>query len=185
VSASLESRLVAAADAERRRIERTLHDGVQQNLVAIAVNLQLARRLGGGDSAALTELLDEIAADVSDALEQLRVLAHDIYPAVLVDRGLKAALGTLPATVDAGELGPHSPEIEGTVYFACSEAVRGAPPGTLPRVRAWEEPSAIAFEVAADGLGEGQQVIADRLAALGGQLEIAPGAISGRIPLAP
>src|SRR2546425_5672749 len=86
------ARVVAAADAERRRIERDLHDGAQQHLVALAVNLQLALQLADTDSAAAKALLEEMSADVREALDGVRELAEGIYPPLLLDRGLTDAL---------------------------------------------------------------------------------------------
>src|SRR5438876_4805643 len=86
------ARVVAAADAERRRIERDLHDGVQQHLVALAVNLQLARQLADSDPEALRSLLDDLTRDVHEALESVRALARQVYPPLLLDRGLAEAL---------------------------------------------------------------------------------------------
>src|SRR5436309_1484166 len=86
------SRVVAAADAGRRQIERDLHDGAQQHLVALSVNLQLARRLLENDPAAAVALLDEIGRDVRTALDDVRALAYRVYPPLLLDRGLVEAL---------------------------------------------------------------------------------------------
>src|SRR6266508_4113991 len=86
------ARVVAKADGERRRIERGLHDGVQQHLVALAVNLQLARELVGSDPSAAKTLLEEVGQDVRDALESVRALAYGVYPPLLLDRGLTEAL---------------------------------------------------------------------------------------------
>ncbi len=86
------ARIVAASDAARRQIERNLHDGAQQHLVALAVNLRLARKLSETDPAASAELLDDLAEGLNDAVRELRALAHGIYPPLLVDRGLAEAL---------------------------------------------------------------------------------------------
>src|ERR671934_2680017 len=94
------ARVVEAADAERRRTERELHDGVQQHLVALAVNLQVARQLADSDPDALKELLDELTRDVHEALESVRALARQIYPPLLLDLGLANALRN--AAVEAG-----------------------------------------------------------------------------------
>jgi len=85
-------RVLAAGDAERRKIERTLHDNVQQHLVALAVNLQLARTLVRSDAAGAIALLEEMSRDVREALESVRAMAQEIYPPLLVDRGLADAL---------------------------------------------------------------------------------------------
>ena len=89
---ALRARLVAAADNERRTIERSLHDGVQQDLIAFSVRLQLVRRLAVTDVGAATAMLDELGQDVREALDRLRILANEIYPSVLEARGLTEAL---------------------------------------------------------------------------------------------
>jgi signal transduction histidine kinase len=201
------ARVVAAADAERRRIERDLHDGAQQDLVALAVNLQLARQLAHSDPAAVPALLGEIAADARRALEEVRDLAHGIYPSLLLDRGLAEALRAaaaaagLPARVEAVHLERYAPDIEATVYFCCLEALRNAArhagPGARATVRAWHEDDALRFEVVDDGAGfdPGEQPIGtgvtgmhDRVGAQGGELAITSHAgrgvrIAGTIPL--
>ena len=107
------ARIVAAADAERRRIERNLHDGAQQRLVALAVKLGLARRLVDADPDQTRGMLDELRDELKDAVEELRNLAHGIYPPLLMDQGLAAALGsaaqraTIPTRVEAGPLGRY------------------------------------------------------------------------------
>jgi signal transduction histidine kinase len=203
------ARVVAAADAERRRIERELHDGAQQHFVALAVNLQLARQLTDSDPAAVKPLLEEIARDVREALEEVRELAHGIYPPLLLDLGLVEALHAaaseagVPTRVQAPDLDRYSPEIEATVYFCCLEALdnaaRHAGPGARATVRAWRERDALRFEVVDDGAGfepdarppgAGLTNMSDRLGALGGRLSIRsePGQgtrVCGSIPLAP
>src|SRR5207302_779315 len=114
-------RIVAAGNLERRRIERNLHDGAQQHLVAIAVKLRLARQLAERDPAKSGGLLGELGGDIDDALQQLRDLAHGIYPPLLADKGLPQALesaarrATLPTRVEAEEVGRHAAEVEATV----------------------------------------------------------------------
>jgi signal transduction histidine kinase len=177
------ARLVASADADRRRIERELHDGVQQHLVALAVKTQLARALADADPVAMRAMLDEIAADVRTALEELREVAHGVYPSLLLDRGLVEALESLPANVEVGTLGRYPPEIEAAVYFACLAALGGT--ATRSRVRAWQGPAGLVFEVTGDGLGDGLEGLRDRLAALGGRLEVSGRTVVGTIPLPP
>jgi signal transduction histidine kinase len=201
--------VVAAADAERRRIERDLHDGAQQHLVALAVNLQLARQLADSDPAALPALLEEILQDVREALESVRELANGIYPPLLLDRGLAEALHSaasatrIPARVDSAPVDRYPLEIEATVYFCCAEALqnadRHAGAGAHASVRAWEEQRELVFEVLDDGagfdpdtapLGAGLTAMSDRVGALGGRLTIASARgggtrVSGTIPLTP
>ena len=202
------ARVVALADAERRRIERDLHDGAQQHLVALAVNLQLARQLADSDPAAVKALLEEIGLDVREALENVRALAHGIYPPLLLDRGLSEALraaaaaATIPTRLEASAVARYPPEIEATVYFCCIEALRNAAahagPGATATVRLWRDGDTLVFDVTDDGVGfeetkprgAGLDNMGDRLGALGGQLTIStePGRgarVSGTIPLAP
>jgi signal transduction histidine kinase len=201
------ARVVAAADAERRRIERDLHDGAQQHLVALAVNLRLARELAGSDPGAARGVLEELSSDVQDALENFRNLAHGIYPPLLVDRGLAEGLRAavsrahLPARVDAKALARYPSDVEATVYFCCLEAVQNvakhAGPGVRATVRVWEEGEGLRFEVVDDGRGfdadatprgAGLANMSDRVGAHGGRLTItaSPGRgtrVAGAVPL--
>ena len=128
------ARIVATGDAERRKIERNLHDGAQQHLVALAVNLRLAARHGRPTiPSAAAEMLDELADDVQDTIQELRDLAHGIYPPLLMDSGLpealRAAAGTQPARRRASTPRPsagYPTEIEAAVYFCCLEALQNA-----------------------------------------------------------
>jgi signal transduction histidine kinase len=201
------ARVVAAADAERRRIERDLHDGAQQHLVALAVNLRLAREFAESDPLAARAVLEQLAGDVHEALEEIRDLAHGIYPQLLVDRGLsegiRAAVSRAPVRtrVEIGAIGRYRPEVETTVYFCCLEALQNvgkhAGPDALATVRLWEEQGGLRFEVTDDGSGfdphtepqgSGLTNMSDRLGALGGRLSVitAPGdgtRIAGAVPL--
>jgi hypothetical protein len=172
-------RLVAAADADRREIERALHDGPQQHLAALSVNLQLARQLIDSDPAAARARLDEVGRDVHAALDELRELAWRVYPSLLADHGLASALpaGLPDAQVQASALGRYAPEIERAVYFACLGASGSS-------VRVWEEGLNLRFEV--DGArtdGEELLVICDRVAAAGGSLTVSGVNLSGSVPL--
>jgi len=200
------ARLVGAGDAERRSLERQLHDGVQQQLVAIAVNLQLAGELLEADATSAHALLDEIGRDTRDALEGLRRLAAELYPPLLDASGLVVALRS--AGADAGivtkvevEAFPDTrPELVATVYFCCREAIRNAAlhagTGTKARISVRVEEESLVFEIADDGRGFDTRQrsdgalsrIGDRVAAFGGRLEIesAPGrgtSVSGQLPL--
>jgi signal transduction histidine kinase len=202
------ARVVAAGDAERRRIERDLHDGAQQHLIALAVNLRLARELSRSDPAAAQSLLDELASDVKDALERFRELAHGIYPPILEARGLAdglravAARGPIRARVETDSaIERHSPEVEATVYFCCLEALQNAGKhageGAHATVRLWEDVDSLRFEVIDDGIGfdpssrhrgAGLTNIEDRLGALGGRLAVRSSqgdgtTIAGVVPL--
>jgi signal transduction histidine kinase len=203
------ARIVAASDAARRQIERNLHDGAQQHLVALAVNLRLARQIAERDVDTAKEMLEQLSHDLQDAVQELRSLAHGIYPPLLVDRGLPEALSAaagrsaLPARVSAEGLGRYSPEVEAAVYFCCLEAMQNAGKhagdGATLTVRVWEDSGALFFEVADDGAGfdpatrdtpgAGFVNMGDRVGAIGGTFGVqsAPGRgtrVSGRIPVA-
>jgi signal transduction histidine kinase len=202
------ARIVVAADAERRRIERDLHDGAQQRLVALAVKLRLARRLVDADLDQARGMLDELRDEVKDAVEELRSLAHGIYPPLLLDQGLAAALGsaaqraTIPTRVEAGPIGRYPADLEAAAYFCCLEALQNAMKHAGPEatavIRAWEEDGALRFAVTDDGAGfdaatnaggTGFVNMADRLGAIGGTLRVesTPGggtSVLGTVPLA-
>jgi signal transduction histidine kinase len=200
-------RLVAAQDTERRRLERNLHDGAQQNLVAIKVKLGLAEMFAASDPQKAQALITEITADAGEALETLRDLARGIYPPLLADQGLATALSAqarkalLPVQVEAEDIGRYSQDIEAAVYFCCLEAVQNvakyaqATTVTIRLKRAGED---LQFTVSDDGQGfdsaitvrgSGLQNMADRLAALGGDLDLSskPGegtTVTGVVPAA-
>ncbi|HEY7400505.1 MAG TPA: histidine kinase, partial [Actinomycetota bacterium] len=124
-------RLVSAQDEERRKIERNLHDGAQQQLVALAVKMRLIEGMANKESEhQLAELAHGLVGEIGDALESLRELAHGIYPPLLADQGLAAALSsqarkaTIPVDVDADGLGRYPQEVEAAVYFCCLEALQ-------------------------------------------------------------
>ena len=180
---TLQARLVAAAHADRRQFERDLHDGVQQDLIALVVNLQLVRRLADDDPAAAGELLDEIRRDVHDALANVRDLATAIYPPLLGPRGLADALRAAASgvvTVEADGLPRYPAEVEATVYFCCLELLRGAATAT---VRVSGDDEAVRFKVVADRIDGGSGV--DRVAALGGRLTVTETGVSAEIPAQP
>jgi len=201
------ARIVAAADSERRRIERNLHDGAQQHLTALAIKLRLASELAGQDGGALAKSLEDLSGEVGDAARELRDLAHGIYPPLLAESGLPAALvaaarrSTLPTTVDAADLGRYPAEVEATVYFCCLEAIQNASKhagdGATLSLRLREDAGMLTFDVVDDGkgfdaqargLGAGFRNMADRLGALGGRLQVesAPQrgtTVSGVIPV--
>jgi signal transduction histidine kinase len=199
-------RLVAARDAERRKLERNIHDGAQQRLVALAVlyNMAagLAKPLGEQRQAAIADL----GAQAQTALETLRDLARGIYPAVLSDSGLVPALegqarkSSVPIEVLAESVGRHPQEIEAAVYFCCLEALQNVAKyagASRAVVRLEERDGEIAFEVRDDGVGFdrdaideglGMRNMEDRIAAIGGALEIRsePGrgtTIAGYVPV--
>jgi signal transduction histidine kinase len=184
-------RLVSAADAERRRIERDIHDGAQQHLVALAVNLGLARQLlldESEDRAAVAEILDEVTTDVRTTIAEVRDLAHGIYPPLLRQAGLPDALkaaaqrSTVPVSVEAADVGRPGPDVEAALYFCVLEALQNvakhAPDATATvRLAVDEATSELVLAVADDGPGfepspigggQGQQNMTDRLGAVGG-----------------
>ncbi len=181
-SLALAARLRAAADAERRRIERDLHDGAQQDLVALAVNLQLARQLADTDLKAATSLLDELRDDVQGTLDGLRSLAHGVYPSLLPLRGLADALRTLPVPVETTGLGRYPIEVEETVYFCCLELLRHV--GTSATGRVWQEAGSLCFAITGDvGDDESLSVVRDRVASLGGSVTTSAGETRGAVRL--
>ena len=189
-------RLVLAADADLRRIEHDLHDGPQQHLVALAVNLQLARRLADADPAAAKALLDEMGRDVQQALDETGELAHRIYPPLLEAGGLAAALRAaatnagIAAHIEVTAAARYAPEVAGAVYFCCLEILERAGDGARATVTVREEKGALGFEVVADGARSeaGLERLRDRVEALGGELTVLsePGhgiRVSGSLPL--
>jgi signal transduction histidine kinase len=201
------ARIVAAADSERRRIERDLHDGAQQYLVAIAVKARLIQQMARTDPPRGLALADELTVDVESALGELRTLAHGIYPPLLSSGGLGEALAAacqrvpIPVRLEAGGVGRYPPELEAAVYYCCLEALQNAAKhagdGTSATLKLWEEAGALRFEVGDDGPGfdmqhkapgAGLTNMSDRLGAVGGTLriELAPRAgtrVLGVVPL--
>jgi len=183
-------RLVGAASAERRKIERDLHDGVQQKLVALRIELELARDLV--DEGALDGRLAELAADFDEALDELRSAAHGIYPPLLADDGLDAALreiarrSTVPLTVDLEDVGRLSEDRETAIYYCCLEALQNVAKhggdGAAASLRLWRDRKAVRFSVSDDGVGfaprrpaakgAGLTNMTDRIGAVGGMLAV-------------
>jgi signal transduction histidine kinase len=199
-------RLVVAQDGARRRLERNIHDGAQQQLVALAIKERLAEALIGRDDAKARGLLEELQHDTTEALETLRDLAHGIYPPLLADRGLAAAVeaqgrkAPVPVTVRADGLGRFPQEIEAAVYFSVLEALQNVGKyagASAVVVTLAQDDGHVGFMVSDDGrgfdprdtgYGSGLQGIADRLGALDGTLVVrsSPGEgteIWGQIPL--
>ena len=180
------TRLVAAADAERRRIERDIHDGAQQHLVALAVSLGLARDLLQDDPEAARELLGEVSQGVRTTIQEVRDLAHGIYPPLLKESGIAAALTAagarcpVPVAVEANSLPRLDQEVETAVYFCCLEAVQNTvkhAPGAPVRIRLRCGDGVLTFEVVDEGpgfdvratsYGQGRQNMVDRVGAVGG-----------------
>ena len=200
-------RIVAAQDARAKALERNLHDGAQQQLVALAVKQRLAESLVDRDPAKAKAMLADIQTETQDALETLRDLARGIYPPLLADQGLGAALtsqarrAAMPVEVSSDGVGRHSPEVEAAVYFCCLEALQNVAKyaaATQAWIRLAEDAGMLRFEVCDDGagfdpsvtsFGTGLQGMTDRLDAIGGavRVESAPGdgtTVSGTIPIA-
>jgi signal transduction histidine kinase len=183
-------RLVSAQDEERRRLERDIHDGAQQQLVALSVKARLAQSFTEREPGRAREILGELQADANDALENLRDLARGIYPPLLADRGLVAALEAqtrkvaVPTTIEADGIGRFPQNVEATVYFCALEALQNVAKyaeASRATVRLTNGRGELHFEIVDDGVGfdsdasrsgSGLQGIEDRLSALGGRLEI-------------
>ncbi len=199
-------RLVAAQDEERRKLERNLHDGAQQQLVALAVQLRLAEQLAGRDAERERELLHRLQALTNDALEDLRDLARGIYPPLLADKGLPAALeaqarrSPVPVTVEADGVGRYPQSVESAVYFCCLEALNNVAKyanASTAAIRLRRDDGLLRVEIADDGVGfevaaarEGTGIrgMTDRLDAIGGRLDVRsdPGAgtvVSAIVPV--
>lgn len=190
-------RLVLAAVADRGRIERELHDGLQQRLAALAVELQRARRLVDVQPAAAGALIDEMAGELGEALEALRVLSHRIHPPLLQAGGLRAALRTTAAMLGVPTdvqvpVGVTLPaELAGAVYFSCADVLEHVGESAKVAITVRQEEGAVVFEIVADGsdaatADAGLTPLRDRLEALGGRLTVdsEPGrtGITGRLP---
>ena len=200
------NRLIAAGAAERRKLERDLHDGAQQRLVAIRIRLALASEQAAGDPA-VSRRLGELEGDLDEAIEELRALAHGIFPSLLADQGLAAALRAAArrapraVEVNAGRLARYSPEIESAVYYCCLEALQNAMKHAGPDARVVAKLAADnghlrlevsddgpGFDLAATHAGVGLNNMEDRLGAVHGRLTIvtSPGngtLISGVVPV--
>jgi signal transduction histidine kinase len=198
-------RLVAAQDEARRRLERDLHDGAQQNLISLRMKLGLAAGMAREKPEALEIHLQEMQGELGEALDSLRTLARGVYPPLLEAEGLRAALrararqAPLPVEVNCGE-DRYPRELEGAVFFCCSEALQNVAKharAARGSVRVWREEGRLCFEVRDDGRGldaaasrpgGGLQYLRDRLDVLGGGMEVssAPGAgvsVTGWLPL--
>ena len=182
------ARLVEATESERQRIERDLHDGTQQRLVSIAMTLGLAESKLAADRAAVGPVLREARDALALALEELRELSQGIRPAILVERGLAAALddlsrrAALPVRLEAALGGRLTEQVEAAAYFVASEALTNAAKHSYANeVRlavSWDR-STLVLEVADDGIGgagwgggSGLRGLADRVEALGGRLTV-------------
>ena len=199
-------RLVTAQDLERRRLERNIHDGAQQQLVALSVKLRLAQALATKDGEKAAEMIGQVQEETTRALEDLRDLARGIYPPLLADKGLPAALeaqarrSPVPVRISPNGVGRYAAEVEAAVYFSVLEGLQNVAKyarATEADVHLREEGGWLSFTVGDDGVGfdptrtsygTGLQGIADRLAALDGALEVRSSvgvgtALMGRVPV--
>jgi signal transduction histidine kinase len=183
-------RLVHAQDLERRRLERNLHDGAQQHLVALKVKLGLAEMLLSRDPEKAAAILEQLKGDTDEALETLRDLARGIYPPLLADKGLVVALesqarkATVPVAIEASGIERYAQDVEATVYFCVLEALQNVQKyahASHVIVHLRVEGRELTFEVSDDGegfdtdvatRGTGLTNMADRVDALGGALDV-------------
>ena len=199
-------RLVKAQDDERRKLERNLHDGAQQHLVALKIKLGLAQALAAKDPEKAKATIQQLKADADEALETLRDLARGIYPPLLAEKGLQVALeaqarkATVAVVVEAEGLGRYPQDVEAAVYFCCLEALQNvqkyAGAGHVV-VRLRDAGGRLSFEVEDDGVGfdpvmtrrgSGLTNMSDRLDSLGGSLRLEAAAgrgslVAGRLPV--
>jgi signal transduction histidine kinase len=198
-------RIVAAQDAAARRLERNIHDGAQHHLVALAIRLRLAGDLIRKDPDKAANMLDELQAAMSEVLDNLRDLARGIYPPLLAEAGLVAALESqankapVPVRIEADGIGRYPQDVEAAVYFCCLEAFQNVAKYAAASsivVRLAAEDLFLSFSVADDGRGfdpdstrpgSGLTNMADRVAALGGVLTVDSAVghgsvIRGRLP---
>lgn len=175
-------RLVLAADADRRAIERELHGGVHQRLVALATTLQLARMAAESDPAAVETLLEEMTRDVRQALDETALLAQGIYPSALELGGLAALLraaavnADVPARVDVSDGSTHAPEVAMTVYLCWLALLARGSNGRPVTIAVGEGEEALTFELVGESSGSDADLerLQDRVAALGGRLTFEP-----------
>ena len=181
------SRLADAAADERRRFERALHDGVEQDLTALLVRLQLLRRLLSGEGAEASALLDELQRDAHTALERVRSLASDIYPALLDSRGLAdtlheaARVWGVTVTIVANDLRRQPREVEQAAYFCCHAILEQLKPGDAAHVQLYEEADELAL-VVSGGDVRPVAIASDLAEAAGGRLSVRGATIDVRLP---
>ena len=204
------ARVVAATDEERRRIARDLHDGSQQRLAALGLNLSVVRELLKRSPDEAAEALTRLRSSVTEAQADLRALVHGIYPPALTEHGVVMALGSAASygpnvvRLVADDVGRHPPDVEAAVYFCCTEALQNAAKhagaeATVQVTIAADEPGWLRFEVEDDGRGfdpatvqggGGFVSMGDRVGALGGELQVTSGPgngtlVRGAVPTVP
>jgi signal transduction histidine kinase len=189
------TRIVERADQERRRLERNLHDGAQQRLLALSYDLRLARASAEAEGdAELKEPLDSAISDVQAALEELRGLAHGIYPAILAEGGLAEALEALadeaPLLVELSVVSAerHHASVEAVAYFAVAETITDAAARAATEVHVGIRHADERLLVAVDDDGRQGRTslehVADRVGALGGSVDVEPNTLRASIPCA-
>jgi signal transduction histidine kinase len=202
------ARIVETADAERQRIEHSLHDGAQQHLVGMRLRLEQAAELVRQDPESGMRLLSDIGRQMDEALEDVRNLAKGVYPPLLPEHGLAEAISSVnrrspwPASLDAGGIGRYPADTEAAVYFCCLEAIQNitkhAGPAVGGAIRLWDDGDRLHFEVSDEGLGfsqdafvpgQGLMNMRDRMEAAGGILGVnsRPGrgtVVRGSVPIA-
>ena len=188
-------RIVVAADADRRMVERELHDGVQQHLIALAVNVQLVGQALASDPAAAKALLDEMTRDLQHALDETSLLAQRIYPATLEAGGLGTLLRSaavsagVPASVDVAAPSTPPPEVVMTLYLCWFNMLARGRGETGARIRVRESEDMLAFEVVGIACSDADlNYLRDRVEALGGRLAVTADSgdgtrVSGSLPL--
>jgi len=173
-------RLIEAHFADRRELERALHDGVQQHLITLAVDLRRLAGLVDHDPATANALLDEMAAIVREALDETRELAQRVYPSLLEGRGFASALRSaaeragITILVDVPAGAGYSPEITTAVYWSCVEALTSAPRGSQATISVLDADGALTFEVAVAGRHPRARLdrLCDRIEALDGRVSV-------------
>jgi signal transduction histidine kinase len=203
-------RIVGAHDEARRRMERDIHDGAQQQLVSLTVKLGLVKMLMGKDLDRAADMVDQLKVEANETVESLRALARGLFPPLLGEKGIVAALNShitkmaIPATIEAGSMTQErfTPDVEAGVYFCVREALQNASkyapeaPITLyfasgeDRLQFTVKDEGPGFDPETAQRGMGSQTMVDRIEALGGELEIlsAPGkgtSVVGRVPVTP
>ena len=173
-------RLVSAADADRRALEGALHDGVQQHLVALAVDVRRVAGLVDADPVAAKALLDEMTANARTAIAEATALAERIYPPLLAVRGLATAIRSaaerlgVSVVVDAPAGASYQPAIATAVYWACVETLSFASGGSEATVSVLDTGGMLTFEVGVDRRlpDDGSTRLRDRVEALDGRVEV-------------